>query len=148
MRLSLAQLILVMMTLSFFSGCALGKKEWPDPQEREDRFALELLVGERQEACLHLEIAVSGAISRMYRASIQYEVVGGSDGEGCTGCPFVPRDVAHFTRGQQGFSLNGNNLILDFCDLDPSKQYRFRVAGKSELPTSPLVYTDVYITTP
>lgn len=129
------------------SGCALGKKEWPEAQESDDRFALEFLAGERNDNCLILDVAVSGAAHRLYRASIQYESVGGEDG-GCEGCPFVPRDAVHFTRNQNNFALNGNDLTLSMCTLEPGVEYRFRVAGKSELPTSPLVYTDVFVTTP
>jgi len=126
----------------------MGKKEWPEPQESQDSFSLELLVGDKQDNCLLLEIAITGAVERLYRASIQYEFVGDVEGAGCDGCPFVPRDAVHFTRNQKGFALNGNNLTLSLCGLDSGKNYRFRVAGKSELPTSPLVYTDVYVTTP
>ena len=129
-------------------GCALGKKEWPSSQDSEDTFGLELVVGDRQDNCLLLEVAISGAAERLYRASIQYEIVGGDNGGGCEGCPFVPRDAVHFTRDQKDFALNGNNLTLSLCTLEPGTEYRFRVAGKSELPTSPLVYTDVYVTTP
>ena len=129
-------------------GCTLGKKEWPSAQQSEDTFSLELIKGERTDNCLLLEVAVSGAVERLYRASIQYEIVGGGEGGGCEGCPFVPRDAVHFTRNQREFALQGNNLTLSLCTFEPGTQYRFRVAGKSELPTSPLVYTDVYVTTP
>lgn len=148
MRCSFFTFALLFCALLGLSACALGKKEWPAPQSSQDRFSLELVVGERQNECLHLEIVVSGAVDRLYRASIQYETVGPADGEGCAGCPFVPREAIHFTRGQPSFALSGDSLKLDLCSLAPDKQYRFRVAGKSELPASPLVYTDVFITTP
>jgi hypothetical protein len=129
-------------------GCALGKKEWPSAQESEDSFSLELINGVRQDNCLFLEISVKGATHRLWRASIQFEVVGGADGDGCTGCPFVPRDAVHFTRDQKGFVFEGNNLKLSICNLEKDKEYRFRVSGKSELPTSPIVYTNVFVASP
>lgn len=115
----LISICLLIFVLASLSGCALGKKEWPVAQESEDTFTFELVMGDRQENCLSLEINVNGAVNRLYRASIQYEVVGGDDGEGCIGCPFVPRDAIHFTRNQSGFDLNGGNLRLSFCGLDP-----------------------------
>lgn len=139
--------LLLLLQFALF-GCALGKKEWPDPQEKDDAFGLELIVGDRQENCLLLELEITGAAHRLYRASIQYEKVGGDDDGGCIGCPFVPREAVHITRNSRKFVINGNMLSLSLCDLDPTAEYRFRVAGKSELPTSPLVYTDVYVTTP
>lgn len=139
--------LLLLLQFALF-GCALGKKEWPAAQESDDSFTMELMVGDRQDNCLLLEVAVNGAVNRLYRASIQYEIVGDIEGSGCEGCPFVPRDAVHFTRNQKDFVLNGHTLTLSLCNLDPGKEYRFRVAGKSELPTSPLVYTDVYVTTP
>lgn len=146
---SLSAICALLLLAQFaLSGCALGKKEWPAAQKSEDSFTLELIKGERKDNCLLLEVAVSGAANRLYRASIQYEILGGSDGEGCDGCPFVPRDAVHFTRNQNDFALNGNNLTLSLCTLETGKEYRFRVAGKSELPTSPIVYTDVFVTIP
>lgn len=133
--------------LSVVAGCALGKKEWPAARSGDDNFAMELMVGERKDNCLLLEVAVTGAVDRLYRASIQYERVGG-EGGGCDGCPFVPRDAKHVTRDQSEFVMNGNALSLSMCTLEPGVEYRFRVVGKSELPTSPLVYTDVFVTTP
>lgn len=148
MRPKITNIPLLLLVLMLFFGCAMGKKEWPSAQESEDAFTLELIEGVRQENCLMLEISVKGAAQRLWRASVQFEAVGDDDGEGCMGCPFVPRDAVHFTRSQKGFVLEGNNLRLSICDLEPGKEYRFRVAGKSELPTNPLVYTDVYVASP
>lgn len=141
----IALLLFIQATLL---GCALGKKEWPSAQQSEDSFSLELIKGVRQDNCLLLEISVKGAAHRLWRASIQFEAVGGDNGDGCTGCPFVPRDAVHFTRNQKGFVLEGNNLKLSICNLEAGKEYRFRVSGKSELPTNPLVYTDVFVASP
>ena len=145
MRLSYALSFLLIALLA--SGCALGKKEWPNPQQSEDAFTLEVLAAERTDDCLVLKLAVTGAVERLYRASIEYEVVGDGDGEGCQGCPFVPRGAKHIARNSSEFDLKGNTLSISLCGLDPQKTYRFRVAGKSELPTNPLVYTGVYVTT-
>ncbi len=139
----IALLLLVQFTLL---GCALGKKEWPSAVKEEDTFGLELVIGDRQESCLLLELEVTGAAHRLFRASVQYEFIG--DDGGCIGCPFVPRNAAHYTRNSNDFKINGNMLSLSLCGLDPDKEYRFRIAGKSELPNSPLVFTDVYVTTP
>ena len=140
--------LLILLILTTLFGCAMGKKEWPKAQESEDSFRLELIKGERRDNCLFLEIAVHGTVHRLWRASIQYEAVGSDNGEGCSGCPFVPRDAVHFTRDQKGFVLDGHNMKLSICDLEQGKEYRFRVAGKSELPTRPLEYTDVYVALP
>lgn len=145
MRLSFALSFLMIALLA--SGCALGKKEWPNPQQSEDAFTLEVLAAERTEDCLLLKLAVSGAVERLYRASIEYEVVGDEEGEGCQGCPFVPRGAKHIARSSSEFDLKGHTLTINLCGLNPQKIYRFRVAGKSELPESPLVYTDIYVTT-
>jgi hypothetical protein len=148
MKHSLAALAaLLLLVQAVLSGCALGKKEWPQPQQSEDTFTLEIMAAERTDTCLLLTIAVGGAAHRLYRASIQYEIVGGGDGEGCAGCPFVPRDAVHFTRNQGAFDLVGNTLKLSLCTLEPDKEYRFRVAGKNDLPALPLTYTDVFVTT-
>jgi len=139
---------MLVVVLVALAGCALGKKEWPAAQKSEDAFNLELTLADRQARCLMVNVAVSGAIERLYSASIQYEVVGDGEGEGCIGCPFIPRDAVHFTRHEKGFYLQGNKLKLSFCGFDPEKEYRFRIAGKSELSTAPLVYTDIFIATP
>jgi len=138
--------LLLLAQFAFF-GCALGKKEWPAAQDSEDTFALELMAADVQKDCLLIEVGVTGAVNRLYRATIQYENVGG-EGGGCIGCPFVPRDAKHFTRNQKEFVLSDNKLSLSLCGLDPAMEYRFRVVGKSALATNPLVYTDVYVTTP
>lgn len=146
MRSALIVITLLIPIQFILFGCALGKKEWPSAQKSEDAFKLELIIGDRQENCLLLELEVLGAVDRLHRASIQYEKVGENDG--CIGCPFVPREAVHFTRNSNDFRLNNNMLSLSLCSLDPNSEYRFRVVGKSELPNSPLVYTDVYVTTP
>jgi len=145
MRPSFALSFLLIALLA--SGCALGKKEWPNPQESEDTFTLAILAAERTDECLLLKLAVSGAVERLYRASIEYEVVGDGDGEGCQGCPFVPREAKHVARNSSEFDLKGHTLTLNLCGLNPQKIYRFRVAGKSELSASSLVYTNIYVTT-
>ena len=148
MRPTITIFALLLFIQAVLMGCALGKKEWPSAQESEDSFELELIQGDRQDNCLLLVVAVKGAAHRLWRASIQFETVGGNDGDGCTGCPFAPRDAIHFTRDQKGFVLEGKNLKLSICNLEPDKEYRFRVAGKSELSTAPLDYTDVFVTSP
>ena len=143
---------LVVATLLFVAqtllGCALGRKEWPSAQKSEDRFSLELLNGVRQDDCLLLDIAVHGAVNRLWRVAIQYESVGTEDGQGCSGCPFVPRDVKEFTRESQEFNLQGSILKLGLCGVEPGEEYRFRVVGTSELPAMPLESTDVYESLP
>ena len=129
-------------------GCALGKKEWPVAQESEDRFSLKLLDGVRQDNCLLLDVAVSGAVQRLWRVTIQYESVGTGEGQGCSGCPFVPRTVKEFTRENQEFNLQGSILKLNLCGLEPGVEYRFRVVGTSELPSMPLESTAVYESLP
>ncbi|WP_419787911.1 hypothetical protein [Pseudodesulfovibrio sp.] len=146
MRLKIVLPVLAVLAALFLFGCALGKKEWPEPQKREDTFSLKLAGAEKKDGCLFLDIMVTGAKERLYRASIQYEAVGDGDGEGCVGCPFVPRAVKHITRDSSEFKLEGHRLSISLCGLDPYKTYRFRVAGQNELPAVPLVYTDVYIT--
>ncbi|WP_242012253.1 hypothetical protein [Pseudodesulfovibrio cashew] len=136
-----------LLALLLVSGCALGKKEWPAARESDDAFELEVIAAQRKDQCLTLQVGVRGAVNRLYRVSIQLERVGG-EGGGCPGCPFVPREAVHITRDQQEFSLKGNFLDLSLCTLEPGVPYRFRVAGKSELPTAPLVYTDVFVADP
>lgn len=145
MRVTTALSFLLVILLA--SGCALGKKEWPAPQQSEDTFQLQVLAAERTDDCLLLKISVTGAVERLFRVSIEYEAVGGGDGEGCSGCPFVPRAAKHISRNSSEFDLNGHTLTLNLCGLSPQKTYRFRVSGKSELPANPLVYTEIFITT-
>lgn len=140
-----AALLLLCLALA---ACALGKKEWPVPQKSEDRFSLKLLNGVREDNCLLLDVAVSGAASRLWRVAIQYEAVGTGEGQGCSGCPFVPREVKEFTRERQEFNLQGSVLKLSLCGLEPGVEYRFRVVGTSELPAMPLESTDVYESLP
>ncbi|BDQ32690.1 hypothetical protein [Pseudodesulfovibrio portus] len=143
--LIVATLLFVAQTLL---GCALGRKEWPSAQKSEDRFSLELLNGIRQDGCLLLDIAVHGAANRLWRIAIQYESVGSEEGQGCSGCPFVPREVKEFTRESGEFNLQGSILKLGLCGLESGVEYRFRVMGTSELPAMPLESTDVYESLP
>ncbi|WP_272699770.1 hypothetical protein [Desulfovibrio sp. Fe33] len=135
---------LLLFGLTSLSSCAMGRKQWPQAARSEDRFTLRLIEGVRQDECLVLEVDVRGATNRLWRASVLYEAVGDGAGQGCAGCPFVPRNARHFTRGQEGFDLDGNVLKLSICGLEPGVEYRFRVSGKSELPTMALEYTDVF----
>jgi hypothetical protein len=135
---------LLLFGLSVLSSCALGRKQWPQATRSEDRFTLKLIEGVRQDGCLVLEVGVGGAKERLWRASVLYEAVGDGEGQGCVGCPFVPRNAQHFIRGQEGFDLDGNVLKLSICGLEPGVEYRFQVSGKNEISTMPLQYTDVY----
>ena len=148
MRKHLVIIPLLFFGLAVMSGCALGRKEWPSANKSEDSFSLSLIEGVRQEGCLMLQVAVKGAVHRLWRASVLYEAVGSDEGQGCAGCPFVPREAVHFTRDQEGFVMQGNILKLSICGLEPGTEYRFRVSGKSELSTMPLQYTDVYEAAP
>ncbi|WP_319584808.1 hypothetical protein [uncultured Pseudodesulfovibrio sp.] len=148
MRKSLATTILLLFALAVLAGCALGRKQWPEASRNEDRFTLKLMDGERIDDCLVVQVGVSGAVDRLWRASVLYEAVGDEEGQGCVGCPFVPRAVQHFTRGQQGFDLEGKVLKLSICGLEPGVEYRFQVSGKSEIPTMSMQYTDVYMAEP
>jgi len=139
--------IIVALVFLLLAGCTMGKKNWPEAVTSEDSFALEIMSAERKDNCLLLQVNVTGAVDRLYRATIQYEQVGGEDG-GCIDCPFVPRNALHITRNQNNFVLNGNSLSMSICALEPGVEYRFRVAGKSELPATPLVFTNVFVTGP
>jgi len=144
MRKQIVHATLLIFVFVVLSGCALGRKEWPTSVKSEDTFSLKLMDGVRQDGCLMLQIAVTGSPNRLWRASVQYEAVGTEEGQGCEGCPFVPRNAVHFTRDQKGFDLTGNTLRLSICGLEPGIDYRFRVAGKSELSTMAIEYTDVF----
>ena len=148
MRKSVIAATLLLFALSVLAGCALGRKEWPEAARSEDRFTLKLMEGERVDDCLLLQVAVQGAVERLWRASVLYESVGDGEGQGCVGCPFVPRAARHFMRGQDGFDLQDNVLRLSLCGLEPGVEYRFRVSGKSEIPNMALQYTDVYMAEP
>lgn len=138
----------LLLCLALLAGCALGHKQWPEASRSENSFTLKLMDGERVEDCLVLQVAVNGSVDRLWRASVLYEAVGDGEGQGCAGCPFVPRKAQHFTRGQEGFDLAGNILKLSICGLEPGVEYRFKVSGKSEIPTMGLQYTDVYMAEP
>jgi len=140
-------ILIALLSLMLISACTMGKKNWPRAEESEDAFGFQMLSAEREEKCLMLQLNVSGAVDRLYRASIQYEEVGGENG-GCIDCPFVPRNAEHLTRNNQDFILDGNTLSLSMCSLEPGVEYRFRVAGKSELPGTPLVFTKVFVAEP
>lgn len=144
--------LLIAATLLFaaqtLAGCAMGRKEWPSAQKSEDRFSLELMDGVRRDDCLLLDVAVRGAVERLWRVSLQYESVGTDEGQGCSGCPFVPRRVKEFTRESGEFNLQGAVLKLGLCGLEPGTEYRFRVVGTSELPAMPLESTGVYESLP
>ncbi|NDV19137.1 hypothetical protein GO013_06860 [Pseudodesulfovibrio sp. JC047] len=148
MRTIFVRTLVLVSVLTIVSGCALGRKEWPASVNSEDAFGLKLMDGVRQDECLLLQIAVTGATHRLWRASVQYEAVGTAPGQGCEGCPFVPRNAVHFTRDQDGFNLKGQTLQLSICGLEPGIEYRFRVAGKSELSVMPIEYTDVFQAVP
>jgi hypothetical protein len=148
MRKSVVSTTLLLLALVVLSGCALGRKQWPEAARSEDRFTLKLMEGERIDDCLVLQVAVSGSVERLWRASVLYEAVGDEEGQGCIGCPFVPRAARHFTRDQDGFDLQGNVLNLSICGLEPGVEYRFQVSGKSEIPTMRMQYTDVYMAEP
>ena len=148
MRKEIVCAVLLAFVFMMLSGCALGRKEWPSAQKSEDVFALKLMEGVRQDGCLLLQVAVTGASHRLWRASVQYEAVGTDEGQGCAGCPFVARNASHFTRDQEGFDLQGGMLRLTVCGLEPGIEYRFRVAGKSEISVMPIKYTDVYESLP
>ncbi|AMK11788.1 MAG: hypothetical protein AB7E51_08725 [Pseudodesulfovibrio sp.] len=148
MRRPVALFLLLAFGLAVFAGCALGRKKWPSAVSSEDAFTLSVTQATRQDDCLAVQVMVKGAVNRLWRASILYEPVGSADDQGCEGCPFVPRAAEHFTRGQDGFRLEGNYLNLGMCGMEPGVEYRFRVSGKSELPSMPLEYTDVYVAEP
>lgn len=139
--------ISLLLLLLFVSGCALGKKGWPEAEESQDAFSIKVISAERKDKCLMLVLNVTGAAEKLYRASIQYEQVGTVDG-GCIECPFVPRSAYHITRELSDFVLENNTLTLSMCGLESGMEYRFRVAGKNELPAMPLVFTKVYVASP
>lgn len=140
-------ILLLIVALVITAGCTLGKKGWPEAVDSEDAFALEVLMAERKDNCLSIKLGVTGASERLYRASIQFENVDGPEG-GCINCPFVPRSAKHVTRDSSEFILSGDTLNLSLCGLESGVEYRFRVAGKNELPSTPLVFTSVYVTGP
>jgi len=140
-------ILLLTVALMITMGCTLGKKGWPEAVDSEDGFALEVLMAERKDNCLSIKLGVTGASERLYRASIQFEKVDGPEG-GCINCPFVPRSAKHVTRDSSEFILSGDTLNLSLCGLESGVEYRFRVAGKNELPSTPLVFTSVYVTGP
>ncbi|GAB7022828.1 hypothetical protein [Salidesulfovibrio brasiliensis] len=140
--------IAVFLSLFLLLGCALGKKEWPEAVKKEDRFTLRLLEGSRTGTCLKLVLEVEGAAHRLESVLVQYEMVGDGPGEGCIGCPFIPRDAVLIRRGDDGFRLSGDELILSLCPFEEDREYRFRVAGVNTLSSLPSATTEVYVADP
>lgn len=140
--------IVVMALLMMLSGCAIGQKKWPEAVKKEDRFSLKLVQGSRNGQCMSLILAVEGATNRIESVLVQYEPVGDGPDDGCIGCPFIPRYAELIRPGDDGFTLDGNELSLSFCGLDPDREYRFRVAGVNTLTSQPSATTKVYVVDP
>lgn len=128
------------------TACTLGYKDWPQPQNAEDRFSWRLVTAERQGACLVIEGRLSGAYQYLSYVTVQLEALG--DGAGCVECPFNPSMLRDLARGDSGYEEIGPYVRLVVCDLDPNREYKFRIVGHSSLRSLRPVRSEVMISEP
>lgn len=144
----LLPLVILTLFAALLAGCALGNKAWPNPVKEQDRFSILVVSGERSGPCLTIVVRVVGAMHRFSEAGVQLEPVGSLEGQGCNGCPFMPRSAEFIKRGDQNFQISGDTVTLSICTLDEGVEYRFRVIGKNELNDMGSTFTNVYVAEP
>ncbi|MGE4292280.1 MAG: hypothetical protein AB7E32_08725 [Desulfovibrio sp.] len=128
------------------SACALGYKDWPQPQNADDQFLWRLVTAERQGSCLVIEGRLEGAYKNLASVTVQLESLG-PDG-GCAECPFSPDRLVDLGRGDSGYEEIGPYVRLVVCDIDPAREYKFRLVGHSTLRTLQPVRSKLLISAP
>ena len=128
------------------SGCALGYKGWPQPQSADDQFLWRLVTGERQGSCLVIEGRLEGAYQNLASVTVQLEGLGPD--AGCVECPFSPDRLVDLAPGDSGYEEIGPYVRLVVCDVEPAREYKFRIVGHSSLRSLQPVRSSVLISSP
>jgi hypothetical protein len=140
-------LLLAVLAVVMLAATGCGVRGWPSPQNSEDIFSFESVVGRRTGECLKVVVKVDGAYKNVEALSLQYQADGDGPGEGCPTCPFFPANRKEYTPGSEGIQSDGSTFVFSECGLNPEKSYRFRVVGRNSYEVLGLVISDVYLVT-
>lgn len=141
-RVGLTRLLVLALLLSLLGGLGCGRKLWPKPTLSEDVFSLTGLTGTRRASCLTVEAKVTGAADNLDGVTLLLAETGPD--RNCPDCPFTPENRVEIDRSSPLFSLNGQDLRLQFCGLSPSP-YRWRLVARNSFPALPPVVTPVLV---
>lgn len=122
-NLPLALILLIVLA----AGC--GNKQWPRPELAEESFAFTQVEGQRQGRCLLVRATVEGNPDAVGHVVVQIE-----EWDECQECPFRPSTYIEYRRGDPRLSLDDEGrLAVSYCDLDPNRPFRWRLAGGTRL---------------
>ncbi len=111
----------------FTLHCGCGKKAWPTPQAGQDAFGFEAVEASKAEECLQVQARLSGAAQNLQSVVLILEALD----EPCPGCPFQPSRSIELPLNAPQIRLQGKNLDISFCDIDPKKAYRLKLQAEN-----------------
>ncbi|MGE4552314.1 MAG: hypothetical protein AB7D57_04345 [Desulfovibrionaceae bacterium] len=127
--LLLAPLLASALALLLAASCTLGVKKWPAPVKSQDRFQVAETSLVRQGACMNIQATLTGAVDNLGEVDVQLEAIGDGPDQGCADCPFLPRQVAVYERGDPRLTRTGAVVHIQLCGLDPALAYRVRLSA-------------------
>ena len=105
------------------AGC--GKKEWPSPITRKDRFSWTSVSASRSDSCLIIRGELSGAVQNLNQVILQLE----ASRELCPACPFTATESAIYALNDPSLSREGNRITITHCPVEPNTAVRLRLEG-------------------
>ncbi len=120
-------LLAVVISSLAVSGC--GKKSWPEPRSVKERFGWSSVQALREGACLKITARMSGQWGNLEEVALELSPT--QEAGACANCPFHPSQRVVLRPGDPGLSLDGPELALEYCQLNPEILYRYRLVGKN-----------------
>jgi hypothetical protein len=122
---------------------ACGKKGPPEPRDSSKTFHWAEVNAGMAGPCLDFSGSLEGAYGNLDSVRLELSPVNGP--EDCPGCPFVPREVALFSRSDAGFDPDSGKISFAYCP-SPALAYRWRISGISIYTSLPHAVSPVKMT--
>lgn len=129
----------ILLSLIFVTGC--GKKDWPNPVAKEDRFEWKKVRGQREGNCLRIKAIVQGNINNLAKIVLELEEAK----EICQGCPFSANDQMAFSLNAPEVEQQGSKIHIYCCPFQGGQEYRWRLRGINTFYAIKDVISDIHI---
>lgn len=138
-------ILLTALACLVFSGCTLGFKKWPQPQEQQDAISWHAVTPQIAGKCLIVEARLSGAFENLKSVRLMVQPLTEA---ACPECPFHPVTTMTYAPGDPDFESVGPWMKMYLCPVVPDTDYRLQLEVQNKLDGMGSVRSDIVRVSP
>lgn len=139
-------IVCFILATALLGACTMGQKDWPRPSSGDSAFSWLSVTDIREGACIVIEGRMDGAFENLAGVTVQLQPMGVD--AGCVDCPFKAVLTVNVGPGAHGYEHIGPYVQAVVCDLEPGREYRYRIFGIHKTGAFDPVQSGVFTSAP